>query len=302
MKKDVIQRILKVIRNKRMRDEMIRKVQNDEDLSLQESYLLYKDVEFGDELDMTKKRKVDIDWTDHAEYRGELRGVDPNKMNLDVKDKLKDRFMKKKTRGRNQRFKTQEGTAVLDYDVSRNPADADIITTWKNASDAIQYLADLTGKRIIIANDSLSIYDKKASSLVMKVANEDLKRKIKSILPKLAEAAQKEYDEWDEENIDEYAGGGICHFIADRICDVLYDMDIECATLSLTHKQHVIAIAYDTETKTAIMIDLPESTYETGGGFSWKKIPDVEIDPRDFDLIELNWDDYFDEDDELYEI
>jgi small nuclear ribonucleoprotein (snRNP)-like protein len=162
MKKEVIQRILKVIKDKRLRDQMIRKVQNNEDLSLRESYLLYKDVEFGEELQMINKRTVDIDWTDHAEYRGELRGINPHGMNEKIKDTAKERFLKNpKDKRKNQRFKTPEGTAVVDYSVDKNPADVDVITTWASEEEALQYLADLTGKRIIIAGNSLSIYSDK---------------------------------------------------------------------------------------------------------------------------------------------
>ena len=133
----------------------------------------------------------------------------------------------------------------------------------------------------------------------IKVANQNLKDKVKSLLPKLAKKAQEEYDAWDEENVDEYAGGGICHIIADELSDVLSQNDIDAASITHPFKQHVYNIAFDTETKTAITIDLPEYTYETGGGFSWKKTPDVEITPQDFIIEEVNWDDLFDENDEL---
>jgi len=139
-----------------------------------------------------------------------------------------------------------------------------------------------------------------AKSLV--ADSRELESKIKTLLPKLAEKAQEEYDAWDEENIDEYAGGGICHIIADELCDILNRNDIDCSTYSLNFKQHVISLAYDTQTKTVISIDLPEYVYETGGGFSWRKIQDVEIEPNDFIISELNWDDLFDENDELIDI
>ena len=134
----------------------------------------------------------------------------------------------------------------------------------------------------------------------LKTASENkLEQKIKHILPKLAKKAQEEYDAWDEENVDEYAGGGICHIIADELSDIFSQNDIDSAPITHPFKQHVYNVAFDTETKTAITIDLPDYVYETGGGFSWKKIPDVEITPNDFILDEVNWDDLFDENDEL---
>jgi len=207
MKKDVIQRILKIIKNKPLRDKMIRKVNSGEDLTHHEAALLYGNVDFGEELPMTEKEIVDIDWTNHAEYRSELRDIDPHKMNIDIKDVMEEKAKKNDTQGK-ERFKVPSGTAVVDYNAEQNPADADVVTTWASTDEALQYLADYTGKRIIIANDLMS--------------------KIKSLLPKLAEVSQKEYDKWDEKNVDEYAGGGICHFIADEICDILNSKDIDC--------------------------------------------------------------------------
>ena len=41
-----------------------------------------------------------------------------------------------------------------------------------------------------------------------------------NLKPEIAKVAQAVYDEWDE-NEDEYAGGGICHLIADEIVSLL---------------------------------------------------------------------------------
>jgi len=134
----------------------------------------------------------------------------------------------------------------------------------------------------------------------MKVAsNNNLKQKIKSILPKLTKKAQEEYDRWDEENIDEYAGGGICHILADEFVDIFNQNNIDASSLSHPFKQHVYVVVFDTENKKAITVDLPEYVYETGGGFSWKKVEDVEIEPSDFIIEEVNWGDLFDENDEI---
>jgi len=153
MKSKVIQRIIKKIKNRGLRDKLIHKIQNDKDLTLPESHMLYDDVEFGDELQMTKKRPVDINWTDHAEYRGELRDIDPDSMNESVKEKLKTRFLKKPQSKGKEKFRSPSGTAVVDFNVGRNPAKADIVTTWAFDSEntALQYLADITGKKIKIA-------------------------------------------------------------------------------------------------------------------------------------------------------
>ena len=64
-----------------------------------------------------------------------------------------------------------------------------------------------------------------------------------ALRPNMAHAAQVVYDRWDEEDIDTYAGGGICHYIADAICDVLDKKGIECSPVSSCHEQHVYVIA-----------------------------------------------------------
>lgn len=62
-------------------------------------------------------------------------------------------------------------------------------------------------------------------------------QKLKSLLPKMVKAAQLEYDLWDESNTDEYAGGGICHMIAEKIADVLNTARIYAGTVSSSLKQ-----------------------------------------------------------------
>ena len=132
----VIKRILKTVRNPDLADEMIDKVQtydkthNDkDDMPAQEQRMLYGPEDYGDVKQLTKKRKLDIGWTDHAEYRSELRDVDPKEVNQAIVDKM----MKKLNppqRG-NQRFKEPGlGTFVVDYNTQKNPAEADVITVW----------------------------------------------------------------------------------------------------------------------------------------------------------------------------
>lgn len=99
----------------------------------------------------------------------------------------------------------------------------------------------------------------------------------KAQLPRLLERAQRVYDNWDEEDRDTYAGGGICHIIADAICDVLSSEGIECATVSCSHEQHVYVAGKFAEG--VYTIDIPYHVYETGGGFSWQKIPNVVFEP-----------------------
>ena len=101
------------------------------------------------------------------------------------------------------------------------------------------------------------------------------KQNIKAIL----NAAQNVYDKWDESEVDTYAGGGICHIIADAICDVMSSIGVDATPVSCSYEQHVYVAAKFAEG--VYTIDIPYHIYETGGGFSWKKLPDVEFDQRD---------------------
>jgi hypothetical protein len=73
---------------------------------------------------------LDIDWTDHAEYRGDLRDIDPDEMNEDIRDWIRERLQKKGPDRKKVRMKTPEGTAVVDFDTTQKPSDADVITVW----------------------------------------------------------------------------------------------------------------------------------------------------------------------------
>ena len=101
----------------------------------------------------------------------------------------------------------------------------------------------------------------------------------KQAMPRILVAAQRVYNDWDESDKDTYAGGGICHIIADAICDVLGDLGVDSSPVSCNYEQHVyVAGRFEEGIYT---IDIPYHIYETGGGFSWKKVPAVTFEPRD---------------------
>jgi hypothetical protein len=140
--KDVIERIEKKIKSPNLKEDMI---DNVDDLSLRETGMLYDDVDFGEKSKLTKKRDIKINWTDHAEYRGELRDIKPEKMNDMVKERMKSKLLK--NQGDRSKIKLKKpgvGTAVVDYDLKRTPAEADIVTTW--ASTQINKVANVLKK------------------------------------------------------------------------------------------------------------------------------------------------------------
>ncbi len=118
--------------------------------------------------------------------------------------------------------------------------------------------------------------------------------KLNAIKPQLALAAQKEYDAWDasdELNGDGEVGfGGICHLIADVMCDVIHSNIPEAYATTMSHDMgevHVSVVTWDETEEGAISdngyleiyhVDIPPGNYETGGGYTWKKIPGVEFD------------------------
>ena len=120
----------------------------------------------------------------------------------------------------------------------------------------------------------------------------------RAAIPQILARVQQDYDRWDEQDRDTYAGGGICHIIADTMCDVLGDLGIDCTPVSCSYEQHVYIAARFAEG--VYTIDIPYHVYETGGGFSWQKIPDVRFSARDVVFYRMSgdpedWRDYIDE-------
>lgn len=125
--------------------------------------------------------------------------------------------------------------------------------------------------------------------------------KIDSFAPAIAEAAQKQYDEWDasgEFGDAEVGDGGICHLIAEDIAGILSDAGYDAQTVSSTWEQHVYVVARDQGG--VYSVDIPYNVYETGGGFTWKKIEGVTFTKDDVVISGLSSDpsemgDYSDE-------
>lgn len=116
---------------------------------------------------------------------------------------------------------------------------------------------------------------------------------IEELKSELSEAAQKVYDEWeqDEEGNDfELGSGGICQDIAQEISEVLSEHGIDNMIVDNCGmgEQHVWVHAKTQEG--VIYIDIPYHIYETGSGYNWKKIHDVKFKPEDIVLDIINTD------------
>lgn len=105
----------------------------------------------------------------------------------------------------------------------------------------------------------------------------------------IVKTAQMIYDKWDE-NPDVYAGGGICHLIADAIVEVIYKLGVENVT-TVSCDIGDIHVHTAVQTKEGVfIIDISPYTYETGGGYSWKKVPDVVFYPDDLTIYQASAD------------
>jgi hypothetical protein len=70
---DVTERLEKNVRNDDLAESLIEKMEkyvktknNRDDISNQEANLIYRNVDFDDVEQLSKKRKLDIDWTGHG--------------------------------------------------------------------------------------------------------------------------------------------------------------------------------------------------------------------------------------------
>lgn len=130
----------------------------------------------------------------------------------------------------------------------------------------------------------------KLKSLLNEVVRLNSIKEVEALKPKLAAVAQEVYDAWQisDDGYDELNGGGICHLIADELVSVLSEHNIDrCQTVSSTHEQHVYVVGQFREG--VYLIDVPYRYYETGGGYSWKKIPDVKFDESFINIEPLNY-------------
>jgi hypothetical protein len=115
---------------------------------------------------------------------------------------------------------------------------------------------------------------------------------LSTLKKELASAAQKVYDEWeqDEDGYCDWLGvGGICQDIADAMASVLTNHGIECSTVSAhSGEQHVYVVAQIEDG--VYNVDISPYLYETGGGYCWKKIPDVKFDESYIEIYKLSSD------------
>ena len=132
--KDVVDRIVRRVRDSEYARRMVERVTRffhthdpSDDLTRDEVRELYRGEDYGDEFDVGKHRELDVGWTNHAEYRSELRDVDPSRVNEAVRD-FADAHQGPGGHRKITLNRPGMGKAVVDVDLSRNPEQADVIT------------------------------------------------------------------------------------------------------------------------------------------------------------------------------
>jgi len=104
-------------------------------------------------------------------------------------------------------------------------------------------------------------------------------------------AAQRVLDDWqpDAEGYDEVLGtGGACDAIATAFADALQFTYVDAGGNTTSPSfmdggqdgdDHAWLIVYDDYE--AVAVDIPPYVYETGGGYTWRKILGVRLSPAD---------------------
>jgi len=117
-----------------------------------------------------------------------------------------------------------------------------------------------------------------------KHASDTLLQNLRALRPELAQAAQEIYNGWQPEGEDgdfEFGGGGICDAVANAMSSVIFSKieDVEADEYGHDGDDHAALVIKRGDE--SYVVDIPAWVYETGGGYSWKKIPNVIIRPDD---------------------
>ena len=132
-------------------------------------------------------------------------------------------------------------------------------------------------------------------------SNSKLFQTINNLKYDLINAAQKVYNQWeqDEEGHDEwYGSGGICDDIAEAMCDVINNKtQYACFHLYNEYDCHTSIYVYDRENREIYNVDIPPYVYEQGTAYTWKKIPNVQFFENDVTIENrsYDYDDFIDE-------
>lgn len=113
---------------------------------------------------------------------------------------------------------------------------------------------------------------------------------LKVTLPDLVLAAQSVYDQWDQiDGFDEELGsGGVCQDIASAMAGCLSDAGFEDVLVvsAAVGENHVFVMALLDDG--VYQVDISPYHYESGGGFVWRKKPDVKFVPEMVSFLKVD--------------
>lgn len=143
----------------------------------------------------------------------------------------------------------------------------------------LQELAGITNGKYVLQEAVPGYYDEDDFSHLPPAS------KLLELKPLLAKAAQAVYNQWQQNETGycdiQMHSGGICHTIADAHMGVLYDAGFEeVTTFNASIGENHVWVMVATSNG-VYEVDIPPHVYETGGGYTWKKIPDVLFEPDD---------------------
>jgi len=148
--KDVVHKIIKRVRDNELAKALIEKVrkyiqtQNPaDDLTPAEVSVIYRGEEYGDDFDMPGGQELDVGWTNHAEYRCDLRDVDPSRVNEAVRNFAELHPHKhQKVNLMNHNI----GKAVVEVNTTVDPEEAAVVTVMASGNDLKKQIVERAGK------------------------------------------------------------------------------------------------------------------------------------------------------------
>ena len=115
-------------------------------------------------------------------------------------------------------------------------------------------------------------------------------KEIEKLIPKFVQKAQEVYDSWqqNDEGYDEELGvGGICHIIAENFVDILNEnFNLPATTVHQEIGENHVYVIFAAE-EGVFSLDIHPYVYESGGGYNWRKIPNVKFDSNHVEIHKI---------------
>ena len=131
--------------------------------------------------------------------------------------------------------------------------------------------------------DKFINWGKKKAKKKIQEGHVTLQQELETLRPQMATAAQQVYDDWnpDKEGLDPvYGEGGPCDEITAALAGVIAGAtDVHLDDGGHEGDDHAFLLA--SRAGERYWVDIPPRVYEEGGGYSWQKIPGIQIKPED---------------------